>query len=351
MQLKDKLALNLSENNSRIVPLCFIVLSWIAFELSGLSATFVTNQVILRFIRDGVMVLALIIPIAAGMGINFAITLGAMLTQGIIITLVSLNIVGTKGLILTIILSIVLSIVLGRWIGWILNRVKGKEMITTIILGFLGNSIYQLIFMVGFGSIIPVKNKEILLTRGIGVRNMIDLKGYRDTLDQIWLIEIGKIKLPIFMILVVLLFALGIYYIFKTPFGQKLKAVGESEQRAQTLGISVAKIRVQAIVFSTMIAALGQLFFIQNIGMLNVYTGHLKSDIFSSAALLAGGASIKSAKVRHGIFGIFLFHTLFIVSPQAGQNLFNNAALGEYFRSFVAYGTIAFALIINMKSE
>lgn len=351
MQLKDKIELNLKSNNSRIVPICFVVLSWIAFELSGLSATFVSNQVILRFIRDGVMVLALIIPIAAGMGINFAITLGAMLTQGIIITLVSLNIVGSKGLVLTIILAIGLSIVLGRWIGWILNRVKGKEMITTIILGFLGNSIYQLIFMVGFGSVIPVKNKEILLTRGIGVRNMIDLKGYRDTLDQIWLIEIGKIKLPIFMILVVLLFSLGIYYIFKTPFGQKLKAVGESEQKAQMVGISVSQIRVQAIVFSTMIAALGQLFFIQNIGMLNVYTGHLKSDIFSSAALLAGGASIKSAKVRHAILGIFLFHTLFIVSPQAGQNLFNNAALGEYFRSFVAYGTIAFALIINMKSE
>jgi simple sugar transport system permease protein len=49
--------------------------------------------------------------------------------------------------------------------------------------------------------------------------------------------------------------------------------------------------------------------------------------------------------------GIFLFHTLFIVSPQAGQNLFNNAALGEYFRSFVAYGTIALALIINIKNE
>lgn len=44
-----------------------------------------------------------------------------------------------------------------------------------------------------------------------------------------------------------------------------------------------------------------------------------------------------------------LFYALFIVSPQAGQNIFSNAALGEYFRSFVAYGTIAFALMMNIR--
>ena len=77
----------------------------------------------------------------------------------------------------------------------------------------------------------------------------------------------------------------------------------------------------------------------------------MNTDVISCAALLAGGASIKSAKIRHALIGVFLFHTLFIVSPQAGQNLFNNAALGEYFRSFVAYGTIAVALIINVKNE
>jgi len=36
-------------------------------------------------------------------------------------------------------------------------------------------------------------------------------------------------------------------------------------------------------------------------------------------------------------------------SPQAGQNIFADVALGEYFRSFVAYGTIAFALVLNIR--
>jgi hypothetical protein len=85
--------------------------------------------------------------------------------------------------------------------------------------------------------------------------------------------------------------------------------------------------------------------------MLNVYTAHLNTDIFSCAALLAGGATVTRAKVRHALIGIVLFHTLFVVSPQAGQNLFGNPALGEYFRSFVAYGTIAVALILNAKNS
>ena len=122
---------------------------------------------------------------------------------------------------------------------------------------------------------------------------------------------------------------------------------GHEEQMPHHMSLGERK----RIAIATVLAALGQLVFLQNIGMFDVYTAHMNADVISCAALLAGGASIKSAKIRHALIGVFLFHTLFIVSPQAGQNLFHNAALGEYFRSFVAYGTIAFALIVNIKHE
>ena len=35
----------------------------------------------------------------------------------------------------------------------------------------------------------------------------------------------------------------------------------------------------------------------------------------------------------------------------AGQNLFNNPAVGEYFRSFVAYGVIVIAIMLNLRTE
>jgi simple sugar transport system permease protein len=52
-----------------------------------------------------------------------------------------------------------------------------------------------LIFLVGFGTLIDVPNKDIILTRGIGVRNTVDLGMYRDTIDKLWLLKVGGIEL------------------------------------------------------------------------------------------------------------------------------------------------------------
>jgi len=338
-------------DSEHLVPAVFLILSFFAWQFSGLTGTFVFNQVVTRFIRDGILVLSLIIPVVAGMGLNFAITVGAMSVQTALLLVINYQVDGIRGILLVIFIGVFLSVLLGFAIGHVLNRVKGKEMITTIIIGFLVNSIYQLVFLVGFGTFLPVINKEIILSRGIGVRNAVDLGMYRNTIDKLWLLKIGGIEIPLFMILVVFLFAGIIYYLLHTRFGQEVKAVGSGSEKGEIAGINVNMIRIKVIILSTVLAAFGQLVYLQNIGMFDVYTAHMNADVISCAAHLAGGASIKSAKIRHGILGIFLFHTLFIVSPQAGQNLFNNAALGEYFRSFVAYGTIAFALIINIKNE
>jgi simple sugar transport system permease protein len=332
---------------SNIVPVVFMVLSAIALYFSGLGAQFVAGEVITRFIRDGVMVLALIIPINAGMGLNFAVTVGAMAAQVGLILAVDQGLHGVSGLLAITIIGVGLSLFLGYVIGLMLNRVRGKEMIATMIIGFLAAGIYQLVFMVGYGTLITPTNKEMMLSRGIGIRNMVDLEPFRNIIDTIWVFRAGSIEIPVFMILVVLSFAGLVAYIMKTRLGQQFKAVGEGMEKAQMLGIDAEAVRVKAIMLSTVLACLGHIIFIQNIGMLNVYTAHMNTDIFSCAALLAGGATLMRARVGHAVVGVFLFHALFIVSPQAGQNIFSNAALGEYFRTFVAYGTIAFAIVMS----
>ncbi len=333
------------------VPIIFLLLFFLSWQYSGMSFIFVGNEVITRFIRDGVMVLALLIPITAGMGINFAVTIGAISAQIGLIAIIILQVEGFKGMIMAGLLALLIAFFMGWIMGLILNRVKGKEMITTIIIGFLGNGIYQFIFLVGYGTFIKALNTEIMLSRGVGVRNMVDLAEYRNILDNIWVFQVGGIIIPLFMIMLVISFCLVVTYIMNTRMGQKFRAVGEDMEVSSSIGIDVDKTRIQAMIISTIIACFGQLIYLQNIGMLNVYTAHLNSDIFSAAALLAGGASIKNAQVRHAILGVFLFHSLFIVSPQAGQNLFGNAALGEYFRSFIAYGTIAIALVFNLRDK
>jgi len=331
------------------MPLIFLCLAITGWYCSGMSGVFVINETITRFIRDGVLVLALLVPITAGMGINFAISIGAISAQIGILAVIILQIPGMPGLLLGSLMALIIAILLGYLLGRILNRVKGKEMITTIIIGFLANGLYQLIFLLGYGTLIKPINQEILLSRGIGIRNMVDLIAFRNLMEQIWLCSIGSIKLPWFMICLVLFLCLTVACFMNTRTGQKFRLVGEDMAKAAALGIDADAVRIQAMMVSTVLACLGQILFLQNMGMLNVYTAHRQSDIFAAAALLAGGASIKQARVRHVILGIFLFHSLFIVSPQAGQNLFGNAALGEYFRSFIAYGTIALALVLNQN--
>lgn len=68
---------------------------------------------------------------------------------------------------------------------------------------------------------------------------------------------------------------------------------------------------------------------------------------YAIAALLVGGATVKQAKVHNVFLGLLLFHALFIVAPQAGNQIFGNPVYGEYFRVFVSYGVIAMALILN----
>ncbi|HPI93546.1 MAG TPA: ABC transporter permease [Deltaproteobacteria bacterium] len=329
------------------VPAVFLVLSGVALYYSDLSPAFVAGEVVTRFIRDGVMVLALVVPVTAGMGLNFAVTVGALAAQVGMVLAVDWGLQGGTGLLAITAMGLALSLVFGCIIGAVLNLVRGKEMIATMIIGFLATGLYQLVFMVGYGTFIKPTNREMMLSRGIGIRNMVDLEPFRNIMDRLWVVQAGPVEIPLFMVLVVLAFACVIAYLMNTPLGQQFKAVGEGYEKARMLGIDADAVRVKAIVLSTVLACLGHIIFTQNIGMLNVYTAHMNTDIFACAALLAGGASILRAHVGHALLGVLLFHSLFIVSPQAGQNIFANAALGEYFRTFVAYGTIAFALVMS----
>jgi len=324
-----------------IVPTIFFVLSIIGIMGAGVSLGFIKNELYNRFIASGIMVLALLIPIYAGMGLNFSISIGAISAQAASILVIGAKVSGILGLISIFILTTIICLILGNIIGFILNRAKGKEMITSIIIGLLGTSLYQLVFMVGYGSVVHPRNKEIILSNGIGVRNMVDLMEFKILMN----------RFSVMPILIIVLCAAFVKYITGTKFGCKLKAVGQGVEVANMLGIDGDKVRRYAIVISTVMAGIGHLLFMLNMGNINVYTGHLNIDIFACAALLAGGATLTKASISNAFIGIILFHTLFIVSPLAGQNLFQNVALGEYFRSFIAYGVIAIAFVINLRNE
>ena len=66
---------------SNSVPIIFILLSAVAIPLSGFSAAYLIQEMFTRLARNSFLVLSLLIPIMAGMGLNFGMVLGAMAGQ------------------------------------------------------------------------------------------------------------------------------------------------------------------------------------------------------------------------------------------------------------------------------
>ncbi len=328
-----------------MVPIVFLVISIAAFFISGLPVEFLFNEITLRLSRNLLLVMSLIIPVITGMGLNFGIVLGAMAGQVGLIVIMNYGLGGVWGVLAAVLISTPVAILLGYLVGLVLNRAKGKEMITSMILGFFANGVYQLIFIVMAGRIIPFSNPKMLMSTGEGLRNTLDLKIIRRSLDDLFFSEFTNI--PVFTFILIALFFLGVYFFLKTKLGQEMRAVGQDMHIASISGINVDRTRIISIIMSTVLAAWGQIVYLQNLGTLNTYVNHEQVGLFAVAALLIGGATVNKASWKEAILGTFLFHFLFVVSPTAGKNLMGNAQIGEYFRVFVAYGVIGLALLLH----
>ena len=148
------------------VPVLFVIICLIMIPLSGFSFSYVLNEVMTRLGRNAFMILSLLIPIMAGMGLNFGMTLGAMAGQIGLILVADWQIWGIPGLVLAAIISIPISVLLGLMCGKILNRAKGREMITSYFIAFFMNGVYQLIVLYMMGPIIPIAHNSLKLPRG-----------------------------------------------------------------------------------------------------------------------------------------------------------------------------------------
>lgn len=390
---------------SNAVMILFVALSILCLLASGQNLNKVVNDLTGRMGRNVFIVLALIIPVVAGMGINFAITIGAMAAQIACLWTVEWGISGLPGMLLAAALTVPLAAFFGFLIGKLLNKMKGQEMIGGLILGYFANGLYQLLFLFVFGNLIPLNAPGLVVQGSTGVANTIDLstdRGFKYALDDVWkmplldamylvlgiaaaaiivMIVLKKIKhkrgltlLGIMAASVALTFIPAIRDVFaninapmatfgvvallclfntallKTRLGQNFRAVGQNRTVANASGINVDRVRIIAIMISTVLAGWGQLIFVQNMGSFQTYGAHEQVGLYAGAAILVGGASIRKATNSQAILGCILFHLMFIVVPDAGKLLSSDASIGEYLRAFISYGVIALALVIHAWS-
>ena len=111
--------------------------------------------------------LALIIPIVAGMGINFAITIGAMAAQIAALWVIEWQHARhSAASCVAVLMTIPIAALFGFLIGKLLNKMKGQEMIGGLILGYFANGLYQLLFLFIFGNLIPLQHAPAWSSRG-----------------------------------------------------------------------------------------------------------------------------------------------------------------------------------------
>ncbi|HOC28499.1 MAG TPA: ABC transporter permease [Treponemataceae bacterium] len=330
-----------------LVAVIFLAITIASIPLSGLSPVHIIDDLMTRIGRNAFLVFSLILPIMAGMGINFGMVLGAMAGQIGLIFAMDWGIGGMQGLGFAALLGLPVSILLGWIAGSILNHARGREMVTSYILGFFFNGIYQFVVLYLFGSVIPLHNRAIALSRGFGVRNTLNLEPVRQVLDNAWLVKIAGVRLPMLSYAIIVVLCVFIVWFKKTKLGQDMRAVGQNQHVSNAAGIPVEKTRILSIVISTVLACFGQIIFLQNMGNMNTYNAHDQTGFFAAAAILVGGASLTKASIPNVFAGVLLLHLMYIVVPMAGQNLFGSANIGEYFRQFIGYGVIALSLVIH----
>ena len=292
---------------NNIVTIMFIVLCAVCMAFSGYAPNYVLYELFGRLSRNMFIVLSLIIPIVAGMGINFAITIGAMAAQIACLLVLEWGVSGIGGLALAALLTVPLGGVFGFLIGKLLNRMKGQEMIGSMILGYFANGLYQLLFLFIFDNIIPIHNPNLTIKGSTGIANTMDLSregGFAYSLEKLWqlpasqaalvfaavaavllvtgylvshrrnakklAVQLGVIaaaaavmqfpamkalfsmvSVPMATFGVVALLCLFNVVIMRTRLGQQLRAVGQSGVVANAAGIDVDHVRIIAIVFST----------------------------------------------------------------------------------------------------
>lgn len=328
------------------VPLMFIVICAFCIPLSGLSPSYLINEIVTRMGRNAFLILSLLIPIMAGMGLNFGMTLGAMAGQIALIFVSDWQIVGIPGMVLAMIISVPISILLGLFCGKILNMAKGREMITSYIISFFTNGVYQLVVLFLMGSIIPIAHSSIKLPRGYGIRNTVSLLSMRQKLDNLIPLTICGVKIPVMTFIVIAALCLFIVWFSRTKLGQDMRAVGQDMEVARDAGINVERTRIISIVLSTVLAGFGMIIYLQNMGNIATYSSHSQIGMFCIAALLVGGASVDKASIGNVFLGVILFHLMFIVAPKAGAAITGDSMIGEYFRVFVSYAVITVALVM-----
>ncbi|MDD7306740.1 MAG: ABC transporter permease [Peptoniphilaceae bacterium] len=345
---------------ARLIIGIFLILLFVAAPFAGVSLASSFENVLARFGMFSILVLSLVPMLQTGCGLNFGLPIGVV--AGILggVTSMEMGLKGFFGLFVAMVLGALIAVVFGYFYGKLLNKIIGDEMLISTYVGYFFTAFMCIAYL-----FLPYKNPvSVLSYGGSGLRQQIPVSdfwminsqrpdGTRESvglLSNFLSFSIFGVKIPVGMYLFFAILAFLVWGFFRTKQGTAMTAVGSNPIYAKASGININKVRLQSVILSTVIAAIGIIVYQQSYGFIQLYQAPLAFTFQTVAALLIGGASINSTKLSHVIIGTFLFQGIITLTPTVINGLMA-IDVSDIIRLIVTNGMIVFALTRRIDND
>jgi len=319
----------------------FVIVLFILCPIVGIDYQFAITDTIGRFGMNLVLILSLVPMIQAGCGLNFGIPLGIVSGAFGTVCSIELNATGFPGMLVAVLIGCSFAAVVGLIYGFILNRIKGDEMIISTYIGMAFIAFMSL----GWIKFLPFKNPILLYGfGGNGFKPQITLgQNWSKVLDNILHFKIGSIiEIPVGMLLFGALCCFLMWVFFRSKLGTAMTAAGSNPEYARASGVNINKMRLISVVMSTVIAALGIIVYYQHYTFVQLYLAPTNLTLPTIAAVLIGGAALRKASIANVLIGAFLFQAIVTVGPMVAGEAFGDIA--EALRMVISNGMVLYAL-------
>ena len=328
----------------RLIITGFLMSMFVLAPFAGVDLWTQFTNVINRFSWNAVLVLAMVPMIHSGCGLNMGLPL-AIISGLLGATLsIELGFTGPMSFFMAMLLATPFAILLGAAYGWLLNRIKGGEMMVATYVGFSAVS-----FMCMMWLLLPYKSPTMVWGfAGKGLRTTISLEGFYDkVLANFLAIDLNKfginLVIPTGSLLFFAVLAFLMWAFLHTKTGTAMTAVGSNPAFAKAAGINIDKMRMLSVVLSTWLGAVGILVYQQGFGFVQMYMAPFNMAMPAVAAILIGGASVNKASIANVIIGTFLYQGLVTMTPTV-MNSMVQMDMSEVIRIVVSNGMIVYAL-------
>ena len=324
----------------RLIISGFLLLLFIMAPVVGANFTTQLTNTINRFSWNAILVLAMVPMVHSGCGLNFGLPLGVI--AGLLGGTLSIEFgfTGVASFVMAIAIATPFALLFGAGYGWLLNKIKGGEMMIATYVGFSSVS-----FMCMMWLLLPYRSPTMVWgLSGAGLRTTISLQGFYDkVLADFLQINIGRLSIPTGSLLLFALLAFAMWAFLHTKTGTAMTAVGSNPVYAQAAGVNIDKTRMLSVVMSTWLAAIGILVYQQGFGFIQLYTAPFYMALPAVSAILIGGASVNKASIVNVIIGTFLFQGIVTMTPTVINGMIH-MDMSEVIRVVVSNGMILYAL-------